>query len=186
MTAVTTATSASYLSPPGGGWTVDDLDRFPDDGLRYELVDGVLLVSAAPSEEHQIALGNLHLLLAAGCPADLRVFFAPYDVRLSSRRQLQPDLLVLPKDRSLSDRRPLLVVEVLSPSTRAVDRTLKRLVFQDGGIPSYWLVDPFLPSLTVLELVDGAYVEVAVVTEDQSYDAATPFPVRVVPADLVR
>ena len=183
---MTTATSASYLSPPEGGWTVDDLDRFPDDGLRYELVDGVLLVSAAPSEEHQIAVGNLHLLLAAGCPPELRVFFAPYDVRLSPRRQLQPDLLVLPKDRSLPDRRPLLVVEVLSPSTCAVDRTLKRLVFQDGGIPSYWLIDPLLPSLTVLELVDGAYLEVAVVTGEQSYDAATPFPVRVVPADLVR
>lgn len=150
MTTVNTATSASPLSPPEGGWTVKDLDRFPDDGLRYELVD-----------------------------------FAPYDVRLSPRRQLQPDLVVLAKDDSLPDRRPLLVVEVLSPSTRAVDLTLKRHVFEQGGITSYWLLDPLTPSLTVLELVEGAYVEVAVVKAEQAYDADRPFPVRIVPADLV-
>ncbi len=76
--------------------------------------------------------------------------------------------------------------EVLSPSTRAVDSTLKRHVFEQGGVPAYWQVDPFNPSLTVLELVDGAYVESAVVTGAQSYDAELPFPVRVVPADLLR
>jgi Uma2 family endonuclease len=182
MTAVTTT---SYLSAPEGGWTADDLATFPDDGLRYELVDGVLLVSSAPSEEHQIALGNLHLLLSAAAPADLRVFFAPYDVRFSPRRQLQPDLVVLPKDRMAPDRTPVLVVEVLSPSTSATDRTLKRLVFEQGGIPSYWLVDPLTPSLTVLELRDGSYVEAAVVTGADPYQSSIPFPVEVVPVDLL-
>lgn len=183
MTAVTTT---SFLSVPAGGWTADDLAAFPDDGLRYELVDGVLLVSAAPSEEHQIALVNLLLLLTSAIPAELRALTAPFDVRFSPRRQLQPDLVVLPKDRSAADRRPLLLVEVLSPSTRATDLTLKRHVFEQGGIPSYWLVDPFTPSLVVLQLVDGAYVEIASVTGEQAFDAVLPFPVRVVPADLVR
>jgi len=183
MTAVTVTT---HLSAPPGGWTPEDLDRFPDDGLRYELVDGVLLVSAAPSEEHQIALGNLYLLLAPAAPADLRVFLAPFDVRLDPRRLLQPDIVVVPKDRAAVDRRPLLVVEVLSPSTRAVDSTLKRHVFEQGGVPAYWQVDPLDPSLTVLELRDGAYVEVAVVRGEQAHDATVPFAVRVVPAELVR
>ncbi len=170
---------------PDREWTVDDLDDLPDDGRRYELVDGVLLVSAAPSEDHQIALANLYLMLAAACPPDLRVFFAPYDVRFSVRRLLQPDLVVVPRDRSLADRRPLLVVEVLSPSTRAVDLTLKRQVFQDGGIPQYWLVDPFVPSLTVLELRAGTYVEVAAVRAGESYVAAVPFDVVLVPDELL-
>lgn len=78
------------------------------------------------------------------------------------------------------------MVEVLSPSTRAVDVTLKRHVFEQAGIPSYWLLDPLVPSLMVLELVEGAYVERASVTGKQGYDAVVPFAVRVVPADLVR
>jgi Uma2 family endonuclease len=183
MTAVTTT---SFLSAPDGGWTADDLAAFPDDGLRYELVDGVLLVSAAPSEEHQIAVINLGILLTSAAPAELRVLTAPFDVRLTARRQLQPDVVVLPKDRTFADRTPVLVVEVLSPSTRATDSTLKRHVFEQGGIASYWQVDPLDPTLTVLELRDGAYVEVARIRGAEPYEAARPFPVRVVPAELLR
>ena len=182
---MTAVTATSHLSAPEGGWTADDLADFPDDGLRYELVDGVLLVSAAPSQDHQIALGNLYLLLAPAAPPDLRVFLAPFDVRLSPRRLLQPDIVVVPKDRNAPDRRPLLVVEVLSPSTRAVDSTLKRLVLEQGGVPSYWLVDPLVPSLTVLELRDGAYDEVTTVLNADRHHARLPFPVSVSPAALL-
>ena len=77
-------------------------------------------------------------------------------------------------------------MEVLSPSTRAIDQTVKRHVFEQGGIPSYWLLDPLVPSVTFLELQDGAYVEVATVVGDEAYDVAVPFAVRIVPADLVR
>ena len=181
MTTVTTM--------PLHDWTVDDLDALPDDGLRYELVDGVLLVSAAPSDQHQLALTNLVALMVAACPRPLRTLVAPVDVRFSPTRQLQPDLLVLP-DQQLGGPAvrplPVLVVEVLSPSTQAVDLTLKRHVFEQGGVPWFWLVDPLTPSLTVLELVERAYVEVVTVTGDQPFDAVLPFPVRVVPADLVR
>ena len=184
MTAMSLTTT--HLSPPEGGWTADDLARFPDDGLRYELVDGVLLVSASPSEEHQIALGNLFLLLAPAAPEHLRVFLAPFDVRLDPRRQLQPDIVVVPKDRNVPDRRPLLVVEVLSPTTRATDSTLKRHVFEQGAVPSYWLVDLLRPSVTVLELEGGGYVERAHATGDQACQITAPFAVRVVPSELVR
>lgn len=170
-------------------WTVEDLDGLPDDGRRYELVDGVLLVSAAPSDVHQLALTNLVALMVTTCPFPMRTLVAPVDVRFSDTRQLQPDLLVLPDQqlggpaaRSL----PLLVVEVLSPSTRAVDLTLKRHVFEQGGIPSYWVLDPLTPSLTVLELRDSGYAEMATVVGAEPYDATVPFTVRMVPADLVR
>ena len=170
-------------------WTVEDLDDTPDDGRRYELVDGVLLVSAAPSLLHQLLLTNLVVLMANNCPAPMRTLVAPVDVRLSRTRQLQPDLLVVPElDLRGTAQRPLplLVVEVLSPSTRAVDLTLKRHVFEQGGVPSYWVLDPLVPSLTVLELRNGGYVEVASVTGAEAYDAVLPFPVTIVPADLLR
>lgn len=89
------------------------------------------------------------------------------------------------QDRSLPDRRPFLVVEILSPSTRATDRTLKRHVFEQGGVPSFWLVDPLTPSVTVLELRDGVYAEIAVISADERHDAALPFPVSFVPSELV-
>ncbi len=183
---MTTVTTTSSLAAPVGGWTADDLEALPDDLLRYELVDGVLLVSAAPSEDHQIAQFELSHLLRSAVPTDLRVLVAPFDVRFGPRRLLQPDIVVLARDRTVQPRTPVLVVEVLSPSTCAVDLVLKRHLFEQGGIPSCWLVDPLSPSLTVLELRDGAYVETAVVTGDEAYDAERPYALRVVPGDLLR
>ena len=179
---------ASVTVMPQREWTADDLDGLPDDGLRYELVDGVLLVSAAPNTTHQLALANLFFLLMQAAPPGLRVLPAPTDVRFSPRRQLQPDLCVVQRSAIGGARievPPLLAVEVLSPSTRTVDRTVKRSVFEDGGVPAYWLVDPLRPSLTVLELVGGAYLERATVLDEEPYDAVLPFPVRVVPSALL-
>jgi Uma2 family endonuclease len=187
MTVVTTLTTPLPL--PDGGWTADDLDAFPDDGLRYELVDGVLLVSAAPSVVHQIALMGLLTRLHSAVPDDLRVLPAAVDVRFSPNRQLQPDIVVVCKADTAAHRLtglPLLAVEVLSPSTRVIDLTLKRHIFEQGGIDSYWVLDPLRPSLTVVELRAGTYVEVARVDADEAFDAVLPFPVRVVPADLLR
>ena len=82
------------VMPRDHEWTVADLAQTPDDGLRYELVDGVLLVSPAPSNRHQIAVGELFALLRAACPPDVRVMLAPTDYQPTDRRSLQPDLLV--------------------------------------------------------------------------------------------
>jgi Uma2 family endonuclease len=113
-------------------WTVDDLDRLPDDGLRYELVDGVLLVSPAPRPRHQRAvLGLARRVLADACPPELEVFVAPLDFRPARQRSLQPDVLVVRREDVGEDNvsRPLLLaVEVLSPGTRLRDETLKRRV----------------------------------------------------------
>lgn len=177
------------LMPRYEEWTADDLDALPDDGFRYELVDGVLLVSPSPLVPHQLAQAALLRLLAAGAPDDLRVLTAPLDVRFTPTRQLQPDLMVFRRDQLTEPRVqgvPLLAVEVLSRSTRATDLTLKRLVLEEGGVASYWLVDPDEPSLTVLELSDGHYVEVAAGRGTEAVTVARPFPLTVVPADLLR
>ena len=85
--------------PLSGDWTVDDLDRLPDDGLRYELVDGVLLVSPSPLARHQVAQPALLVQLANAAPAHLRVLAAPLDITFSRTRLLQPDLMVLHEDQ---------------------------------------------------------------------------------------
>lgn len=169
-------------------FTADDLDSMPDDGQRYELLDGEILVTPAPRVIHQSAVLELVYALKAALPSGMRILTAPTDVRFSLKRQFQPDVLVVvdgPLDVPRIEGPPLLVVEVLSKSTRSRDLIGKRAAYQDAGVPSYWLVDTKVPSLTVLELVDGSYRE-QVVSGEQGYDATAPFSVRIVPADLVR
>lgn len=169
-------------------FTADDLDSLPDDGQRYELLDDELLVSPAPRPLHQHAVMQLAFALELAVPVGMRVFPAPLDVRLSQKRQLQPDVLVVldgPLDVTRIETTPLLVVEVLSPSTRARDLITKRAAYLDAGIPSYWVVDTAVPSLTVFSFVDGAYRE-QVFSGEEVYDATSPFPVRIVPATLIR
>lgn len=173
-------------------WTVDDLAALPDDGFRYELVDGVLLVSAAPVPDHQRAARGIFRLLDRACLAsgdDVEVFFAPLDFQPTRRRSLEPDVLVVRTEDvgAKNVTRPLLLaVEVLSPGTRAVDLTLKRHVYEESGVRSYWLVDPAAPSVTVLELgADGRYREVGRVEGDRPTTVDVPFPVTVVPSALL-
>ena len=164
-----------------------DLDDLPDDGHRYELIDGSLIVSPGPQLPHQDMVGNLYLRLRAACPADLKVVLAPFDVVLADDTVVEPDLLVAP--RTQFTRRelpggPLLAVEVLSPSTRRVDLLLKRDRLQAAQVPSYWLVDPDVPAVTVLELRDGVYEQVGHVTGGQALEVDRPFRVRLVPREL--
>ena len=176
------------VMPRDHEWTVADLAQTPDDGLRYELVDGVLLVSPAPTNRHQIAVGELHLLLRAASPQDVRVMLAPTDYQPTDRRSLQPDLLVARRTDVGDDpiSAPLLLaVEVLSPSTRSVDLLLKHGVYAESGVASYWTVDPAVPSVRAWRLRDGAYVEVGAAEGEQVLELDEPFPVRVVPRDLL-
>jgi Uma2 family endonuclease len=183
-----TMTAATGL-PWGRPLVRDDLDRMPDDGHRYELLDGSLLVSPAPRLRHQRAVFRLARLLDDACPSDLEIVVAPFDVVLGADTVLLPDLLVARHsdltERALSGT-PLLAVEVLSPSTRRIDLTVKRDRFRAAGTPSYWVVDPDEPSLTAWELAaDGAYVEVTRVTGGETARLTRPFDVRVTPSALV-
>ena len=169
--------------------TVDDMENMPDDEFRYELDDGVLIVSPAPSSLHQLAVTRLTILLTAACPDGMLVL-AGAGINISRIQHRVPDVAVL---RWASFREPfpedppVLAVEVASPRTRAYDRSRKRDVYEKSGIPSYWLVEPDqkTPALTVLELRRGRYVQAGQVTGDEPFEAARPFPVTVVPAELV-
>lgn len=177
MTAVTTL-------PWGRPLTADDYFAMetPDDGRRYELIDGLLVVSPSPFVPHQWASTQLVTRLTAACPADLRVFHAPLDVRLGDDTVVQPDVLVVRADDA-RDRRltglPLLAVELLSDSTRGVDLMLKRSRYERAGVPSYWVVDPDSLEITVWEAgVSGEYAETARAGLDGSdLRVERPFPV---------
>ena len=177
------------LLPRDHPWTVADLADLPDDGLRYELVDGTLLVSPAPSKLHQRCAARLHLVLASACPPELEVFFAPTDYQPTSTRSLQPDLLVVRRDDpgDAAVTTPLaLAVEVLSRSSRSIDRLLKRELYEQAGVQAYWVVDPVEPSVTAWTPADGRYGEAVVVQGEDALAVERPFPLRLVPADLVR
>ncbi len=187
MAVVTTAPGLPFGRP----LTVADLELLPDDGHRYELIDGTLIVSPAPAWEHQEVQLALAVLLRQHCPSGIRALAAPFEVQLAMDTAVQPDVIVA----RYADMRsknlpvpPLLAVEVRSPSTALIDRNLKRATYERFGIPSYWLVDPDPdePSVTVLGLVGGQYVEVATAVGEQPHTVERPFPVTIVPADLVR
>jgi Uma2 family endonuclease len=169
--------------------TVEDMENTPDDEFRYELDDGVLIVSPAPTRFHQLAVARLTVLLSAACPAGM-VGLPDVGVNISKLQHRVPDVAVVRADSfetSCQETPPELVVEVASPRTRLYDRNRKKDVYQGFGIPAYWIVEagPDRPELTVLELRSGAYEQTAHVTGDGAYRAAVPFPVTIVPAALV-
>ncbi len=130
-------------------WTVDMVHNLPDDGNRYEVIDGELLVSPAPSFLHQEAGIELCFLLRPYVQSNgQNVFVAPAAVTFSQRREVQPDLFVLPKLRGRRATRfedvgaLTLAVEVLSPHSLRTDRHQKKGLYQDERVPEYWIVDP--------------------------------------------
>ena len=175
--------------PRGGGFTRKDLEAMPDDGRRYELIDGALIVTPAPSRLHQRASLRLAVMLHAHCPEDLEVLTAPFDVILDGDSVLQPDLLV-GRRSDVTDRdlpaAPLLAVEIESPSSRRIDLHLKRARFEAAGCTSYWVVDPDQPSITVWELQESRYVVTARAQGDEEVTVGEPFEVTIRPSDLVR
>lgn len=174
--------------PRDRDWTVDNLRALPDDGLQYELADGLLLVTPAPRPPHQRAAGRLFTVLNGACPPDLEVFFAPLDFQPTRRRSLQPDVLVVRKQdigQTAIERPLVLAVEVLSPSTRAKDLILKRELYASSGVASYWAVDLDVPSITAWRLRDGEYVDERAATGRDELRVEVPFPIALVPASLI-
>jgi Uma2 family endonuclease len=178
--------------PHGRPFTVDDLEGMPDDGNRYELIDGMLLVSPAPDWPHQEMGAEVFFQLRLRFPPDVRVLTAPFAVRTATDSEVQPDVLVaryvdLNRNSKNLPVAPLLAVEVLSPSTRLKDLNLKKAHYERIGVASYWILDPTEPgSLTVFELDDvGRYQEVAHVEGDEEFVAKRPFAITVVPARLL-
>jgi Uma2 family endonuclease len=132
-----------------GHWTVQDLEHLPNDGNRYEIIDGALHVTPAPSLTHQRACAELYTALRAYLEKRGigEVFFAPADLEFSRDTMVEPDLMALPSTRGpLPDRwrgsdGVLLAIEVLSPSSARTDRQEKRALYQRERIAEYWIVD---------------------------------------------
>src|SRR5580692_11919292 len=185
MTAVRTDEAWPSFGSP---FTVAELDRMPDDGHRYELLDGALLVSPRPTTVHQFVATRLSSMLDRECPEDLCVVVEPA-VQLDLRTEFDPDLVVVPLDE-VGDAKfmtpPLLVVEIRSPSTALFDLNRKKAAYEKFGVRSYWIVnpDPARPGLTVFELQDGGYFLAA--TSTQPVTVAHPFEVTIVPANLTK
>lgn len=174
-------------------WTIDDLADTPDDGNRYEIADGSLLVSPPPSVSHGNINDRLGDLLKRQAPAGLRVLTVPMGIDIHRRRTYYiPDLLIVPDaalERDSDNLQPadvLLVAEVLSPSNAGKDLVQKRHDYAMAGIPRYWIVDPHDQTITVLALPEGetAYKEEAVVRAGQPWTTDTPYPLTVDPADV--
>lgn len=157
--------------------------------MMSEMLDGTVVVSPSPGFGHADAVLTLAGVLRAAAPPGLRVLTAPFPVRLGRQTELRPDLLVARYVDLLRDELtvpPLLVVEVRSPASDLVDRSLKRSVCARHGIAGYWLVDPETPALTALELDEaGDYRTVADVVGAEMFAPSRPFPVRVSPLALV-
>lgn len=178
--------------PIGGEWAVDDLHTLPDDGCRYELYDGVVVMSPAPVARHQRSVAALYRLLSAGCPAELETFFAPFRFQPTRRRSVQPDLLVARRTDIRNDeclrRPPVLVVEVLAPGTRALDLVFRREMYATSGVAHLWTFDPREREVVVYRYRDddAAYVEVARAGGDECVSVDRPFPVSVRPAEIIK
>jgi Uma2 family endonuclease len=174
----------------GRPFTVHDLEAMPDDGRRYEIIDGALLVTPAPGFPHQQMSVALTVLLYQACPPELRVLAAPFAVRTALTDEVQPDLLVARFDDITEANlpvAPLLVAEVLSRSTRLKDRHFKKAHYERLGVATYWILDPSDPGgLEVYELgEDGRYALAAAVSGDEVLPVRRPFPVQVSPARLL-
>jgi Uma2 family endonuclease len=174
--------------------TVDDLedlnDLMGDDDRRLELDDGILIVSPAAANIHQLVVTRLMMILVQACPENL-VVLPGVGMNVSRFQHRIPDVAVVPSDSfgtMYQQEPPALAVEVSSPSTRIYDRNRKKDVYESFGIPAYWIVEPDRdrPRLAAFELRDGTYEQVADVTGDEQVRAVHPFPVTIRPSALVR
>lgn len=173
-----------------GPFTYADLESMPDWlGHRFEIIDGVLVVSPSPRPVHQLVVTRLIVLLAPAIPSELFVLTAPLDVVISKTTVVQPDLVVAPRsqfgERNLPGA-PLLAVEVLSPTTRRFDLGTKKDAYASAGVAHYWVVDPGEPSITAFALGRGGYRRVALAAGEDRFAVTAPFSVSCVPADLAR
>ena len=173
--------------PKQGFWTYDDYAALPDDGKRYETLNGVLYMAPSPGWSHQEIVGEIFAYLRAHMRATGSggAFMAPIDVELAPNTTFQPNVVVLLKasHKKLKERHiigaPDLVVEVVSPTSETHDRYRKLVAYARGGVPEYWIVDPDSRTIEVLMLDGGEYQSQGV------YRGKATLPSQIVPGLLV-
>jgi Uma2 family endonuclease len=170
-------------------WAVEDLLNLPDDGHRYEIFDGSLLVSPMPAMRHVRVTEAISRVVGRQAPDSIFVTCAGAGVNLrGGRSYFIPDVTAIREagidDNSLgvASADVVLVVEVLSPSNARNDLILKRHEYAADKIPAYWIVDPEKQMLTVLEHDGEHYREVGIFSERFTVD--NPFPISIDLAEI--
>lgn len=147
------------LTKPAGTWTYEDLFTLPDDGRRYEIIEGELYEMPSPDSSHARTIIKLiSMLLPILARLGGEIFTAPFDVFFSGASPVQPDILmILPGGTARVVKRgvegpPDLLIEVLSPSNRDHDILTKRALYGIAGVREYWIVDPEARTIEILTL----------------------------------
>jgi Uma2 family endonuclease len=178
----------------GDPWTVDDLDRLPDD-VHVQILDGSLVVSPSPTSLHQLVSARLFVALQDQAPPELEVLATPgVRIRLS---YLEPDLAVVPAaaaEANLKTFRPedlRLAVEIISPSNAGFDRREKPLRYAEAGIPHFWRVElegDRAPYVVRYGLDDSGtkYAELGTVHAGDEETVDLGFPVTLCPAEFLQ
>ena len=151
-----------------------DYVKFPNNGKRWEIIDGVPYMMASPSDNHQLSLGGLFSVFFTHLRGKkCRVFVAPFDVRLSllnekrsidARNVIQPDISIYCDIKNVDERggyaSPDLVVEVISPSSKKQDRQRKFQLYERAGVKEYWIVEPVYEEVEIYRLIEGKFVKI--------------------------
>jgi Uma2 family endonuclease len=161
--------------------TYDDYVKLPDDGKRYEIIDGELFVNPAPVPTHQFIIANINAAFKNyGRSHGGRVAGAPIDVVLADDRIVQPDVIFIKADRfSIIGPKniqgpPHIAVEVLSDSTRRYDEIKKRKLYESAGVDEYWVVDPELELVKIYRAKDREYTKAAEINTEDGGDITSP------------
>lgn len=164
------------------GLTYDDYVRLPDDGNRYEIIDGELYVNPSPVPRHQDIVLNLAIALRLYFHdfGGGKVYISPLDVVLAEDGIVEPDLVVIKTDRAsiISEKNlrgvPNLVIEVLSASTRHVDEGKKRRLYERSGVDEYWTVDGENELVRIYRRSGPAFVLAAELNNDDGGTISSP------------
>ncbi len=159
----------------------DEYLSLEDDGFRYELIDGVVVMTPSSSPEHQDIRGEIESQLRSFVEErELGIVLSEIDVKLSASVVYKPDLVFLRSGRfqhplELVDFPPDLVVEVLSPRTAAFDQKTKLQDYQKFGVAEYWIIDPFTATARFLRLNRGIYLDIPLKGERFGSEAVPGF-----------
>ncbi|OGO38141.1 MAG: hypothetical protein A2Z03_06450 [Chloroflexi bacterium RBG_16_56_8] len=161
-------------------WTYEEYRALPEDGNRYEVVEGELLMTAAPLIDHQRVSANLQFILETYIRANSwgTLFDAPVELYLDEKSFVEPDIVcVAQAHRGIIKKKnitgvPDLIVEILSPSTARYDRVIKMNAYARHQVPHYWIVDPEAKTLEAFEWEKGTYRLVAARAEEETFQPA--------------